>query len=1586
MDDLSIITTYESRSVMEGQELGFKEQDYVAILCDNKDKFWIGKLLKDVQSSELNSIHPVNIQWLKRVDDKEGGGEEETSSESMPNTKMAQYIYQTSQVGQTLIPSILCKVKMYTISERNDELRLSSSSVRKIACYVETIMTQNDAGVTMGEASDEEEAEDKKKAKKVLRKERKKERKKRRREKEKAGPSSTNEYHVKDKKMKAKDVHLNIFSDTEEGEGAKINFSSSLSHDGEHVTSHHEEEQDQDRLSLSSTSTPGAGVVVDDTQANVISIARVQSTKPPLEKPLMNSNHITHNIRTESDIRKPSPLKSRWSIIDLEESPSPTSATTSVSDETPAQQKQPSMNLIEENDDSNHISHNIRTDKGIQKPPPSAVEFPKSGWSIIDLEESPSPTSATTSVSDETPAQQKQPSMNLIEENDDSNHISHNIRTDKGIQKPPPSAVEFPKSGWSIIDLEESPSPASATTSVSDETPTQQKQQVQKMINPCLAIKKAIGVLQSSEVLIEMATPTIQKYLFLSMHWDRPYNLLNVAVKQGNISVIKRLLQYAKEMPSNNSAESIPVTKNSNYLLQDMNELGGEYISPSITEAKAFALDQMYELENAYSWISWCQIFGSDWLVWKESPVLPALRRGNFNLAKKLLSVSVKFHKRREDQENFNALLGHSESTASKDSIHYAAASPKDAVLQYLEKQHGHNVIATFQDRLGWTAMHYAAVNAEAHCIRWMVQMMDRMGLPWFECELTNEHESPLSLAVKFNRLENVKCIALARINEQPLLTEDELHVLWNRHRTLDHIFERGHHELLKWILSTTKDFKKPLINGANGPRLFQLAIQRDQLGCIKVVHRQADYNSSIYLHYQHPETKQNSFMCCVAYGNDAVLNELISGQTTKQDIVQLSNEVDVQGNNVFHYAMAYGYIACLHILLDQLPRETYNHLMHQLNVFEQSPLDIAQFKSQDECIALYQKTLQDKVSPSTHGMMTATTSDPDLNNRMWDVVYNGTSVNDFIHLVQQDASVLYIRKSQGKKTLLHILAGRPAHQWTFVNQVLKYIFEHPELDKQRIAQVTRGEKSPMMIAMSNQNLDVCRVLLRELPHMIHSTDEGNRHILFFVAYICYYASGPAFVLDLCKLGQESKDTSFYTQLDLHGFNPVLMFAAIISRQNLSSIFSSQKQLQSLIIVFFILLRNTPVDHILQSTTKCSALGYNIAHYLCSMPNDYKILQHILLKSNLVPEIIQKLINAPDKISGHVPLHHAIMQSSLINIRMLLNFGANVNVIHEPTGMSIVHFAMIESKSTEALVEILRFHPNLNVMDEKLKMTPLTLAIHQSSIEKMKKAGSGRDQEHEENNTTTTTDTVSWGRWYLLNWKGDRIMIDESSSLRLEREFKIFELKSQPRTDAAHLVRLQIHRGTKSIPVVVDMKKCTVYPDVNDALDPSVAEKPESYRLCFRESPAHETVVDILLRQPQLSLNMRINIQGDTALHYAVVTHQYDIVELLLESGSDVNQQNAAHQSPLHYLIGYSSPTVSRHPKAVHTISLLLDHGAQCTAMDDNGISPIQLLFLRNHSNLNTHGLSQPYQFQNLPQDVRDPVVELMAFLRQSGT
>jgi hypothetical protein len=83
--------------------------------------------------------------------------------------------------------------------------------------------------------------------------------------------------------------------------------------------------------------------------------------------------------------------------------------------------------------------------------------------------------------------------------------------------------------------------------------------------------------------------------------------------------------------------------------------------------------------------------------------------------------------------------------------------------------------------------------------------------------------------------------------------------------------------------------------------------------------------------------------------------------------------------------------------------------------------------------------------------------------------------------------------------------------------------------------------------------------------------------------------------------------------------------------------------------------------------------------------------------------------------------------------------------------------------------------------------------------------------------------------------------------------------------------------------------------------------------------------------------------KGDTPLHFAAAGHRPELVQILLKAGANPNATaNRRRSGPLHYAAdGYINSDSWNPLRQARTIQALLDGGAEITAQDANGATPL---------------------------------------------
>ena len=127
----------------------------------------------------------------------------------------------------------------------------------------------------------------------------------------------------------------------------------------------------------------------------------------------------------------------------------------------------------------------------------------------------------------------------------------------------------------------------------------------------------------------------------------------------------------------------------------------------------------------------------------------------------------------------------------------------------------------------------------------------------------------------------------------------------------------------------------------------------------------------------------------------------------------------------------------------------------------------------------------------------------------------------------------------------------------------------------------------------------------------------------------------------------------------------------------------------------------------------------NISELFINTNNNENLLQYAILfdKYDFIPYIFKKKINInnQDITNGLCALHQIVIKNKIEIVKMLINYGANIN-IQDYYGNTAVHYCISE-ENIEILQLLLQHNPNLNLIDIDGN-TPLHLYLKNSYLEK----------------------------------------------------------------------------------------------------------------------------------------------------------------------------------------------------------------------------------------------------------------------------
>ena len=127
----------------------------------------------------------------------------------------------------------------------------------------------------------------------------------------------------------------------------------------------------------------------------------------------------------------------------------------------------------------------------------------------------------------------------------------------------------------------------------------------------------------------------------------------------------------------------------------------------------------------------------------------------------------------------------------------------------------------------------------------------------------------------------------------------------------------------------------------------------------------------------------------------------------------------------------------------------------------------------------------------------------------------------------------------------------------------------------------------------------------------------------------------------------------------------------------------------------------------------------NILELFINTNNNENLLQYAILfdKYDFIPYILKKKINInnQDITNGLSALHQIVIKNKIDIVKLLINYGANIN-IQDYYGNTAIHYCISE-ENIEILQLLLQYDPNLNLIDIDGN-TPLHLYLKNSYLEK----------------------------------------------------------------------------------------------------------------------------------------------------------------------------------------------------------------------------------------------------------------------------
>ncbi|XP_076684261.1 uncharacterized protein LOC143377154 [Andrena cerasifolii] len=139
--------------------------------------------------------------------------------------------------------------------------------------------------------------------------------------------------------------------------------------------------------------------------------------------------------------------------------------------------------------------------------------------------------------------------------------------------------------------------------------------------------------------------------------------------------------------------------------------------------------------------------------------------------------------------------------------------------------------------------------------------------------------------------------------------------------------------------------------------------------------------------------------------------------------------------------------------------------------------------------------------------------------------------------------------------------------------------------------------------------------------------------------------------------------------------------------------------------------------------------------------------------------------------------------------------------------------------------------------------------------------------------------------------------------------------------------------------------------EIINSREPCYAEEwKDGYSLLRAALEKKHTQVAKLLLTSGSKVNSRYKSPSNTALHFAALNGDTEIVQMLLDRGANVDAKNVHSKTPLHNAVQSMEAKM---------ISLLLNRGANVDAADKSGVTPLHIAVGKNNKELTTLLLSR---------------------------
>jgi ankyrin repeat protein len=326
--------------------------------------------------------------------------------------------------------------------------------------------------------------------------------------------------------------------------------------------------------------------------------------------------------------------------------------------------------------------------------------------------------------------------------------------------------------------------------------------------------------------------------------------------------------------------------------------------------------------------------------------------------------------------------------------------------------------------------------------------------------------------------------------------------------------------------------------------------------------------------------------------------------------------------------------------------------------------------------------------------------------------------------------------------------------------------------------------------------------------------------------------------------------------------------------------------------------------------------------------------------------------NARDK-DGKTPLHYAVARRNWYGVKLLLEYGAEVDgELAEALCLSPLHLAALRG-SAEEVERLLNGGADPNVRDV-FGRTPLHYAAarnHKAAAELLLKHGA--DPNAKDESGETPLDLAAWrcavDVLELLLPLGDVNAVAEKARCLAVLKRLGFETPERVRRRCEPYVARALEADVSSVESVLREAAYAGCGEVASVLRrrfPAEVVRRAAFELAglpppeelspdaLRDGWYSDPVVVELLLSRGVDPNTRDG-GGFTALHVAAMSCRREAISLLLSRGADLNARDKEGNTPLHYAVACDYPQ--------RVLPLLLKHGADPNAVNARGETPLHI-------------------------------------------